>query len=279
LFARGEEISICTRAYNASRFAESQATLEQVIADGVREANLFDLLASCHHRQQRLPDAVRAMSEAIRLEPASGLRYAHLAQILLEEKRYPDAYDAAKKAAEFAGDGYFAYKVRGDVETTLGMLKQAEVSYSRAVQLNPQDPEAILLLGISQHSLWKYKEAKTSFERGLRLFPNNARFHLAYGKLLLDPGAKADAGTQATAVSLLERLDTSLSEAHYELGKHLLRMDRAEQALPHLEIAAKLNPGNSRIHLTLANAYRVTGWAEAAASELNLFKTMQGEGH
>jgi len=268
--------------YNEGRFAKSQSTLEELIIAGTRDANAYDLLAWCHHRQNRLPEAEQAMDEAIQLDPAGGLRYAHLAQILLEEKSYADAYQAARNAAEFPGAGYPAYKVRGDAEAALGLWRQAEVSYARAAELNPQDPEALLLLGMSQGDLLKYQQAKGTFEKGIRLFPNNARFYLAYGKMLLDPGSETDPAAQgAAAVSLLEQAlsrDSSLSEAHYELGRQLLRTDRVEQALEHLRAAAQLNPSNSQIRLALANAYRAMGRVEDASEQLRLFKSLQAEG-
>ncbi len=98
--------------------------------------------------------------------------------------------------------------------------------------------------------------------------------------MLLEPGTGRDSAAESRAVSLLEKalaLDNSLAEAHYELGKFLLGRDKVNEALPHLEAAAKLDPENSKIHLALATAYRRVGRAEDAAQELQVFKKLQAQ--
>jgi len=54
-------------------------------------------------------------------------------------------------------------------------------------------------------------------------------------------------------------------------------LEKAAEALPHLKAAAKLDPRSSKIHLSLANAYRRLGRNEESASELQLFKKLEAQ--
>jgi len=90
--------------YNAKRFAESQSTLQQLIAAGTRDPKVFNLSSWCYHRLNRLTDATAAMQQAIELEPAAETNYEHLARILFEGGRYIDAYETVKDALEVAPD-------------------------------------------------------------------------------------------------------------------------------------------------------------------------------
>jgi superkiller protein 3 len=267
--------------YNAGRFAESQATLERSIAAGVREPDVFDLLAWCWHRQAHELEAAQVMQQAIQLEPSSAIRYTHLAQMLLEQENYSKAFVAAQKATELPAAGAAAWRVRATVEFAMSMFKQAANSAAKAVDLDPHDPDPLLLLGAAQQKLFRYAEAKATLEKGMRLFPDQARFSLQYGKLLLDPGGAWGVAEQASGVALLESAlarDGSLFEAHLALGHYLVRTGSAVRALPHLAAAVKLSPRDAQAHLLLASAYRLAGRPADAAEEIRLYRTLQTTG-
>ncbi len=259
--------------YQGKRFAESQATLEQLTAAGTREARVYNLLGWCQHRQNRLPEAVAAMKTAIDLAPATEIHYDHLAQILVEAGRYADAGEAAEKALAVAPKSSAAYLLRGRAEAGIGNFKLALRSYTRAVELNPSSADALLNLGLVQDKLFLHREASASFEKGIAQFPKDARFYEAYGRMLLENGKE-----ETRAASLLEKalaLDNQLAGAHYELGKYLLGNDKIEPALTHLETAAKLDPQDSRAALALASAYRRLGRNAEAGDQLRRYKELE----
>ena len=259
--------------YQAKRFAKSQATLEQLTAAGTREAQVYNLLGWCYHRQNRLPEAVAAMKTAIELAPAAEINYDHLAQILVEAGRYADAGEAAEKALAVAAKSSAAYLLKGRAEVGIGNFNLALKSYARAVELNPADADALLNLAMVQEKLFLHREAAASFERGIARFPKNAQFYEAYGRILLENG-----GNATRASSLLEKalaLNNNLAGAHYELGKYLLGKDKLQPALTHLEAAAKLDPRNSRTALALAGAYRRSGRNAEAGEQLRRYKELE----
>jgi len=263
--------------YNAKRFAQSESTLQQLTAAGSRDAKVFNLLGWCYHRENRSLESMAAMKQAIELEPASEKQYDDLAQILFEAGRSADAYDTIKQALRVAPNSARAFKLQGHIQSRLGLFNQALDSYQRALRPGAEDPDLLLGLGLVQQKLFHTAEANATFEKGLAHFPGNAQLYQAYGRMLLEPGAKHDAATQSRAMALLEKalaLDDALPEAHHELGKALLERDKINEALLHLQAAVKLDPRNSRMHLALANAYRRAGQSAEAASEIELFKKL-----
>ena len=263
--------------YQATHFQESQATLQQLTAAGIRESRIYNLLSWCYHRQNRLTEAVAAMNRAIELAPAAETNYDHLAQILIEEGRYAGATEAAEKALAVAPKSSTAYQLRGRAETGIGNFKLAIGSYARAVELDATSAGALLNLALVQEKLFQPHEAARSFEKGIARFPKNPQFYEAYGRMLLDNGSDA-ANEEAHAVSLLEKalvLDNQLGYAHYALGKYLLAKDKVQPALAHLEAAAKLNPSDSHAALALAGAYRRLGRNAEAGEQLRKFKELE----
>ena len=262
-------------AYRDGRFRESQSVLEQLIASGQREAGIYNLLALCHHRQNRPDEALAAARQAIVLAPADAASRATEAEILLDMGNSQAAYQSALKAIELQPRSVRAFKVKGAASMQIGDVKDALESFKRVIELDPRDPEGLQWLGTAQTKLYLYKEAAATFERGLVRFPRWARMYEAYGKLLLDPGAQPGSAAESRAAALFRKalaLEDSLPEAHYELGKLLLGTDKAVQALPHLEAAVKLAPESCRTHLALADAYRALNRPDDRTRALKLYR-------
>jgi cytochrome c-type biogenesis protein CcmH/NrfG len=118
-----------------------------------------------------------------------------------------------------------------------------------------------------------------TFEKGLKLFPSDARFYAEYGKVLLLPWASADSpGAAQKAEQMLKRaiqLDDSNAMARFELGNQLVKTGRAAEAVSHLEKATSLEPNNAQAHFVLARAYRTLGRAQQADREMRLFEKLR----
>jgi len=263
--------------YRAGGFARSATLLEQMIAVGSREPNVFRLLAWCHHRQGRAEESRAAMQQAIDLAPSDPALYASAAQILLEQRNAGAAEIAVKRALELAPDNAAALKLEGTLSVARGDLKQALISYKRAAKADRSDPEAVERLGTAQWMVFGYEEARITFEMGIARFPSYPRMYSSFAKLLLDPGFPSSASAESRARGLIEKalaMDPTLADAHHELGKLLLREEKVTEALPQLEAAAMLDPANRTVHITLANTYRALGRSADQAKELERYRKL-----
>jgi tetratricopeptide (TPR) repeat protein len=272
--------SLALAQYRANRIKESQVTLRKLIGAGHESSDIYDLLAWCFEKQNDFKQAVAAMDQAIALDPSRESNYLDVGMMLLELHRPTGALVAAEKAVKVAPSSYQAYRLKGLAETRLAKIADAEKSYARAIELNPADPEAILGLASAQWDDGKTQEAEATFKKGIELLPGNAILYQEYGSMLLKLGGSSDAAREARAVSLLQTaiaLDGGLAEPHYQLGKLALTKGSYQEALGHLETAAKLNPRSSKIHFSLAGLYRRLGRAEDATKELQLYKSLKTE--
>jgi Tfp pilus assembly protein PilF len=73
--------------FHARRFEESEQILQRLVDDGQKTSEVDRLLASCYRAQGRDDDAIRALQEAIQLDPANEASYLDLSTILLTKKR------------------------------------------------------------------------------------------------------------------------------------------------------------------------------------------------
>jgi tetratricopeptide (TPR) repeat protein len=262
--------------YQGDHIEQCQATLLKLIEAGVASSDIYNLLAWCYHKRGDLKEAVAAMDLAIDREPSRESSYLDLGMILLSHERLPVALESAKKAVETAPGSYQAHMLKGLVEAKMNHLKDAAMTYDRAIQLNPEAPEALLALALVYSADGKAREAEQALKRGLEKFPQNPILYQECGKLLLKFGAEVDPASQSRAVSMFQTalsLNPSLAESHYQLGNLALGSDKTREALQHLEAAAKLSPKNSKTHFALARLYRRLGRADDASKELALYES------
>lgn len=263
--------------YRNNRIEECRTTLETLLESGQLTGDIFNLLAWCYHKEGNLKEAIKAMDLAIDREPSRQSNYLDLAMILTEHQRYSVALVAAKKAVEVAPDSYQAYRWKGFIETKLHYSLEAIKSYSRAVEIKPDAAEALLGLAVAQMSEGKLPDAQATFQKGIEQFPRDALLRQEYGRMLILWG-NHDAETESRGVALLKdalALDSSLAESSFQLGKLAMRDGKNQEALEHLQTAAKLGPRNRSVHYALAGLYRRLGRREEAAKEIRLYESLR----
>jgi len=105
-----------------------------------------------------------------------------------------------------------------------GRLDDAEHVYRAWLQLHPDNPDAMHLLGMLRHQRGDSVEALQLIERAHDLQPDNAQLVLAHASLLLGAGNHAAAAVNYTHALAL---DPNLAGAHVGMGQlALMRGDR-----------------------------------------------------
>jgi tetratricopeptide (TPR) repeat protein len=264
--------------YRSGHYEDSRKTLQRLIGSGQASSEAYNLLGWCYHQLNNLKEAVAAMDQAIDREVNNESNYVDLGMILVSHKRYAVALEAAKKAVEVAPSSYKAYMLKGLVEKRMNHLAESVKSYQRAVGLNPSASEAVLGLALAQSADGLTEEAAATFESGIKKFPSEPKLFQEYGRMLLNRWKGSNDAAESRAVALLDRaiaLDASLAEPHYQLGNLALLKERPEEALRHLQVAARLDPKSSKIHFGLRRAYSRMGRSEEASKELELYNRLK----
>jgi tetratricopeptide (TPR) repeat protein len=263
--------------YNAGRFREARELLEPVANSAASNGTVLNLLAWSCLKEGDEATGIKILSYATDRFPAEPGNFLDLGKIYLKGNRVDAALDVVKRGAAVHAGSAPLLELEGELETRQGLHGQAVESYRQAVRLNPRSQEALLALALAQTNLLRHKDAVATFEKGLRLFPADARFYAEYGKVLLLPWASGESpDAPSKAERLLRRavqLDPSHASAHFELGSQLLKTGQAAEAAVHLEKATVLDPSNSHAHFVLARAYRTLGRPADAAREMQLFQS------
>ncbi len=270
--------SLALAQYHAKQFDKSERSLLDLISTGHGTSDAYNLLGWCCEKQNRTKEAIQALEHAINADPSKEANYLDVGRIAMAHRLLPFALKVETQAVEQIPTSAQVYLLKGMVEWRMGQFTDAIRSYTRAGQLNPALADANLGRAVSQAAAGMTKEAKATFELGLKRFPGDAQHYLEYARVLLKLAETGDASAESRAVSLLEKaiaLDTSLAAAHYELGNLHLKKGRNAEALRELERAASLDPENSKTHYALARVTRRLGRAEEASKELRIYQKLE----
>jgi tetratricopeptide (TPR) repeat protein len=161
-----------------------------------------------------------------------------------------------------------------------GKWDQAEKEYRGIVAQYPQMPGihfrlGRLLLSKPNPPATVAEDAKREFTAELAIDPANAGAEYVLGELARQDSQWAEA---IKHFSRATELDASFGDAFLGLGSSLLSAKRFAEAIPPLEKAVKLEPGNPATHYSLATALTRAGRKQDADKEFAIHRQMTQKG-
>ncbi len=183
---------------------------------------------------------------------------------------------------------------------TPGDFREAIRSAETALQLDPNQLGAYLLLAVVQYNSGQFSEAKRSLNACFRTAPDLLGLYLFRARISGDEGSQALRHINDSAATAPEwkreaakSFDAAKADYRRALGLHpdssfryvllvnrggmYLQADRLDQALEDLEAAVNLNPKLYHAHALLAQVYHRQGKLDLAARSLDLAIERQPE--
>jgi Tfp pilus assembly protein PilF len=161
----------------------------------------------------------------------------------------------------------------------VGKHELASAYLGRALRVRPDYAEAHLNLGTILQAQGKFAEAQTSYQQALRLKPDFAEAHNNLGNLLQEQGQLAPA--QASYQQAL-RLKPNFAEAHNNLGNVLKKQGQLAEAVAYYQQALRLEPDYAEAHSNLGTVLKEQGnlaGAQASLEQALRLEPASAEGH
>jgi Flp pilus assembly protein TadD/predicted Zn-dependent protease with MMP-like domain len=196
----------------------------------------------------------------------------------LERGAYPAAWTCADRAADLAPASVEAHHLRGAALAALGRDGEAQVAYSLALAIDPDDPETLRAVA-DFYINGKGERGRDALRLGLELAQRGSRRALARRKrnpplaadlAVLEAQALNDLGRSDEA---LERVDAALriapgrGDALHEKGVALFDLSRFAEAKVALQKALGIQPDDAYTHQMLGLVLEQLGDQAAADAE------------
>ena len=173
-----------------------------------------------------------------------------------------DAEISYRKAIQINPNFANAYCNLGNVLKDLGKLQDAELSYRKAIQINPNFADAYCSLGIILSDLGSFKEAEFSIRKAIELNPKDAILHTNLGGILRVVRKFKEA---EFSVRKAIQINPDYAEAYFNLGIILSDLGKLKEAEESLLQAIKINPNFGKAYFFLSKigvSNRQKNWEE-----------------
>lgn len=170
-------------------------------------------------------------------------------------------------------ESVWSHEISAELMESMKNYDGAIVEYKKALEIAPHQPGLHYKLGDVYWSLSQWDNAHEQFALEQQVDPRNCMVEYKLGDILLQKGEGFD--------EALARIDKSLAacpnltEARADRGRALLKLHREAEAIPDLLAAEKANPSEASTHFLLAQAYRATGRAAEAKTEMRAFGELE----
>ena len=158
-------------------------------------------------------------------------------------------------------------------DTSPNNVERAKENLNKAMQLNPNLPEAYTTLGLIQTTYeWNWKAAEASLRKAKELAPNSPNAHHRLGTLFIRLRRFDEAEDE---IRKAKELDPTSTAINANLGLVFLNSKRSDEAIPQLQKTLELDPNFTVPRWYLSRCYRLRGeknesvsqWAKAIESD------------
>ncbi len=202
--------------------ASGQAVRELTEAVKLDPTNvvIYNALALAYHLEGKYQLALSNYAQALQLAPAFAEAHVNLAALYLDLGRWDEAIAHGREALKNASyqNPEKAYNNIGLAYVGKGDLTAARLAFGEALALLENFPEAHRHLGMVYFQLGQVEAAIREFREALRLRPNYADTLVDLGVAYLERGSKAEAIAQFQKVIQLDPESELAELAQWYLG-------------------------------------------------------------
>ena len=235
------------KALEEERYEAAAAAFEKAVeADPEDYGSLFNL-AFAYTMLGRTEEAITGYEKVLALKPGLYQAELNLGMLLLQKKDAEGAIPHLEAAAEKKPSEVRPHYYLAEALYMAGDDAGAEQHYRKAAEIDPKAPDVQIGLGRAIFNQGRYEEAEAYYRKAAELDPR-------YRDYLLELGTRYEEKDKAEAAIRIYRLFLDKAVVQERLGHLLLRLGRAEEALPHLQEAVRLSPTAAN-RFALATAY------------------------
>lgn len=259
------------------KFPEAAVSLRSYLREHGDSAKAHVLLGLALFQMNQPAESLGEFSRAAQISPPGA---SELIVVALDYVKLRDLANADKWMTDVVGKAptnVSAWRYLGGIKYSENRFDEAIDAYRRCLSLHPEDVIAEDGIARSYEGLSRDDDALAAYHLALE-WQSHAGSKFPQPLIHLG-GLLVRCGQAEAAVPLLESaraLDPGDSDIHEQLGEAYSRLNRLKEAQAELEEAIRLVPANSHLHWLLAAVYRKEGMAEQAEREMRLFSSMIG---
>ncbi|HEX8163596.1 MAG TPA: tetratricopeptide repeat protein [Pyrinomonadaceae bacterium] len=264
-------VALARAHMSRKEIAAAGRALESAVARGLDAAPVYAELADVYQAAGRVENAIPAMRLALARDPKNEAYHFRYGLLLMDASAPAASIIRLREAIKEFPSSARIWLALGIAQLTGGNNGDAEESFRRSLELDPQSVPALGYLGTTHAERGDYAQALAFYERAIAADgKQGVVYYLAADTMLKLPGGDGEKAERYLARAIA--LDPTLAAARLALAKIYERAGQWADAATHLERAVQLAPDLNEAHYHLGRVYQRLGRAEDARREMALFK-------
>lgn len=234
----------------------------EVFAQGIRRAELYNLVSQAYVEQGKVKEAYDALRTATEIDPQDERNYLDFGLLCLDYSNYDLGVEITEIGMSFLPNSDRLYLQRGLMKAMKRQLGEAAQDFEQSSKLAPDKTLPYVARAIILIQSGQSQEAINLLRQRAQRSPQDFLIHYVLGEALLWSGPDVGSPIEQEALQAFQtsiQLNPDFSHAHAQLGKILLKRRAIEPAIAQLEKARELDPSDPTPVYQLALAYRRKG--------------------
>ncbi len=263
---------------NKGMLTEAEAETRNFLKSHADSAQGHFLLGYILFRQQKARESLAEMTEGAKYQrPSAGdLRVVGVDYVLLAD--YGDADKWFTKATEWDPQNVLGWYYLGRTKYNENRFEEAISAFEECLKLAPRHVRAEDNLGLSLQGLGRMDEARAAFLNAIAWQADSPQKdpwpYMDLGSFFLDNNQPDQAIPHLQEAA---KLAPNSPKAHQQLGKAYLMLHRLDKAEGELELAVQLEPESARAHYVLGQLYEKQGQAQKAKDEFARYSQLNAK--
>jgi tetratricopeptide (TPR) repeat protein len=253
---------------------------EQLLAQGYRKAELYNLLARAYEPSGRLQDAYDALRAATEIDPQDETNYVDLMLLCFKHEDWDLSLEISEVALGRIPRSYRVRLQRGAVLALKGLWDAAESEFVAAAKEKPEASLPHVMLAQLQISAGRREEGIALLRAQRSLKPDDYLANWLLAEALSQEGALPNSETEQEAVAALQKaveVKPDAAPPRVLLGKMLAKRGDLQAAARQFEQALKLDPNEISAVYQLALIDQKTGNTKRAEELLEKVSKARAE--
>ncbi len=257
------------KLHQAGKENEAEPFYRRILKTDPRHPDALHLLGVIHHHRSEFDKAFELVSKAVKINPNCATYYNTLGNTLNCLNRHQEGRQRLERALELQPDMPEALYNLAFLEFAFRHYDEAEILYKKALKVRPQYAEAWFELGRVHFRQLKLKDAAECFRGSIRLRPKHSESYIQFALAL------HGIGMPDKMIPVLRRLlefDPTESRAWSFLTSAYELLTRFVDALDCIQESLTVLPEEPRLYSEMGNVYFALG--ELDQSETALRKAL-----
>lgn len=237
---------------------------------GKAEAGLYGVAAGAEYFIKLINQIIIMQGRQI---PPAAIDYRiALAEIYMQDERYPQAEETLRQAVSLDADHKKALLLLGRALQEQNRPSEALELVLRAAVLDPSDADPVFFSGQIYADVGKFQEAIRQFERVIKINPRHPRAHVNLGRAAMQLGDLR----RALAEAMEERaVNPDLADSYLLAGEAYAQLKQYSNCAQEYQKAVAKRAQGALLYVRMARCYRLAGALDSAQSLLRQAEALE----